>query len=276
MGRRDLTWSGEVLGTAGGGLSNASWAANEQVAKVGRIGELRTAEVLDPLARSDGFTILHDLRIPIPGFTANIDHVVVAGSDVLLIDTKAWKAGRYWTFAGTTRRGVRRFAHAATKTPGMAHDTILRFLDGRGIQASLPQPLVVVWPSSRDGKVSVGWLKMDRCRPIVGAALASRVRRLMPRKPASPAVVAALRDLINDSGLTAPARPLNTRSAMAAARSGPVRVVFGGESTPATAETNSGLPAGSGSFAELDDESFGPAAPTLDAHPLGVFDGDEL
>ena len=244
--------------------------------KVGRIGELRTAEVLDPLARSDGFTILHDLRIPIPGFTANIDHGVVAGSHVLLIDTKAWKAGRYWTFAGTTRCGLSRFAHAATKTPGMAHDAILRFLDGRGIQASLPQPLVAVWPSSRDGKVLVGWLKMDRCRPIVGAALASRVRRLMPRRPASPAVVAALRELINDSGLTAPARPLNTRSAMGAARSGPVQVGFGGDGIPTAAENSGGMPAGRGLFAELDDEPFGPAAPTLDAHPLGVFDGDQL
>ena len=38
--------------------------------------------------------VLHDLRIPIPGFKANIDHAVVSGRSVLLIDSKMWKPRR--------------------------------------------------------------------------------------------------------------------------------------------------------------------------------------
>ena len=63
---------------------------------VGRRAELRTAQVLDRLASQPGGpTVLHDLAIPIPNISANIDHVVVSGRRVLIVDSKGWRPARY-------------------------------------------------------------------------------------------------------------------------------------------------------------------------------------
>lgn len=186
---RTAPQSGQVIGTAGGGLVGAKWAANADVARIGRTGELRTARLLDHLARDRAVTVMHDLRIPIPGYSASIDHAVVAGTTVLLIDTKVWKPGRYWTLVGATFRGWSRFEHAKTRTPALAHDSISRYLAGRGLRARMPTPLVAVWPSSKKGALSVRWLRMDGCRPILAEKL--------PRKPADQRIVAALAALVN-------------------------------------------------------------------------------
>src|SRR5690606_3467832 len=116
---------GRVVGRAGFGLAvgDVSWAANDQVAAVGAAGEERTAIELGRIAaRPGGPTVLHDLAIPIPGFTANIDHALVFGHRVVLIDTKKWKPGFYWTVAGRTRRGLEAVPHADRKTMVMARE----------------------------------------------------------------------------------------------------------------------------------------------------------
>ena len=69
-----------VIGIPGGGLVGASWAASEEVAEVGRRGELLTAAVLDRLAHPEGPTVLHDLLLSgVWGVRVNVDHVVVSG-----------------------------------------------------------------------------------------------------------------------------------------------------------------------------------------------------
>jgi hypothetical protein len=204
LGRRNAQ-PGQVLGTAGGGLIDAEWAANADVARIGRTGELRTAEVLDRLARERGWTVLHDLRIPIPGFTANIDHAVVADDTLLLIDSKVWKPGWYWTFAGVARRGWSRFAHAETKTPAMAFDSIGRYLAGRGVDVRQLDPIVCVWPSST-GRLSLTLLRMERAWPIRAEKLARIIARALPRRPARPEVVRALSELLPSSGIPRQAR----------------------------------------------------------------------
>lgn len=199
--RRRNTQGGQVLGAAGGGLVHAEWAANEDVARIGRTGELRTAEILDRLAIARGWTVLHDLQIPIPDFTANIDHAVIADDTVLLIDSKVWKPGRYWTFAGVTRRGWSRFDHAATRTPAMAFDSIGRYLSGRGIHARLLDPVVCVWPSSSRGRLLLALLRMDRAWPIHAERLGRVVSRLLPRGQARPELVRALSQLLPATAL---------------------------------------------------------------------------
>ena len=119
----------KVHGTAGAGLVDATWAANPTVARIGRDGEIRTARLLND-HRPFNTAVLHDLAVPAAGYTANIDHAVVSGNRVLLIDTKAWRSGRYWTLLGVTRRGWRRFDHAGTRAPAMARDRIARMLAG--------------------------------------------------------------------------------------------------------------------------------------------------
>jgi hypothetical protein len=187
-----------VFGHAGGSLVGASWAANDAVARVGRRAELQSAVVLHRLAsRPDGPTVLYDLAIPIPGISANIDHVVVSGQRVLIIDSKGWKPARYWSVGGATFRGFRRFEHAKTRTPRMAHQALTGYLRGRGVRAGLVTPIVAVWPSTAGMRISVSLLGMDGCRPVLGARLATVVRRSVGLRPADPGVVAALTRLVN-------------------------------------------------------------------------------
>lgn len=187
-----------VLGTPGGSLVGATWAANAAVARVGRKAELRTAEVVDRLAaRAGGPTVLHDLAIPIPGISANIDHVVVSGRRVLIVDSKGWKPARYWSLGGAAFRGSRRFKHASSATPRMAVDGLTRYLKGRGVGARLVRPAVAVWPSSDRGRLSVELLGMDGCRVVRGERLARAVRRSVGLRSADPVIVDALRRLLN-------------------------------------------------------------------------------
>ncbi|APX00389.1 nuclease-related domain-containing protein [Arthrobacter sp. QXT-31] len=62
-------------GRAGNGLSgNTGWAASGGAVQAGARGEKQTEEVLRQFA--DRAAVLHDLRVPIPGFNANIDPVI--------------------------------------------------------------------------------------------------------------------------------------------------------------------------------------------------------
>jgi Nuclease-related domain len=54
----------------------------------GAAGERRTARLLAPLERQ-GWAVLHDLAIP--GSAANIDHLVIGPSGVVVIDTKQYR-----------------------------------------------------------------------------------------------------------------------------------------------------------------------------------------
>jgi hypothetical protein len=186
-----------VLGSAGGGLVDAAWAANADVAKIGRAGELRTAAVLDPLTGLNGAAVLHDLQIPIPGFKANIDHVFVSGNTVLIIDTKVWRAGFFWSFGGRAYRGMRRFTSAEKKTMSMARDRLAGYLRERGLQADLLTPVVAVWPS-KDGASSTFWaMNYPGAKVIPAADLEKRVQRVRRNGPANAILVSTLSQLLN-------------------------------------------------------------------------------
>ena len=186
---------GQVIGRAGGGLEAGrnQWAANADVARQGHAGELRTAAVLDPIARTPaGPTVLHDLTIP--GSRANIDHALVRGRDVLLIDSKQWKPGLYWTMPGLgTFRGWERFSYADKTTMTMAVDKVRAHLEANGVKARVLTPLVVIWPSSKRGAVRTTFLRIPSARAIAGDSLA---RVVGSSKNADPQVVAALGKLL--------------------------------------------------------------------------------
>ncbi|MFD1211790.1 nuclease-related domain-containing protein [Arthrobacter sp. GCM10027362] len=130
-----------TYGTTAAGLNNAAWAKNQDVANIGAAGEKRTAQVLDGFAGRAA--VLHDLRIPIPGISANMDHVVVSGRRVLILDSKVWKPGLYWSLAGANRRGLERVVHTGKRT--MAHESLVRFLVHT--RAEVVHPKLVVWSS---------------------------------------------------------------------------------------------------------------------------------
>ena len=195
--------------------AGSTWAANDAVASQGRRGEMDTATILNQIARVGGPTVLHDLRIPIPGFTANIDHAVVAGNRIWLIDSKRWKPAFYWTVGGKTHRGIATFAvkdkkgnwkyPAASRTMPMAVDSITKFLTKRNtIRFSMATPLIVVWASSSKSRINVRFLKMPGSHAVSAVKLKSTQARMFGSKRADPQIVAALAQLVVDgSGASA-------------------------------------------------------------------------
>ncbi|MCG7308056.1 MULTISPECIES: nuclease-related domain-containing protein [Brachybacterium] len=80
-------------GCVGGNLADAKAFGGAEA--VGVAGEKRTAELLETWL--DGISrvaILHSLRFP-GSERADIDHVVMIGHRVFIIDSKAWKGGTY-------------------------------------------------------------------------------------------------------------------------------------------------------------------------------------
>lgn len=190
--------AGRVLGVPGAGLENAGWAANPDVARIGRAGELRTATVLDSLAaRSGGPTVFHDLRIPVPGIRSNIDHAVVSGRTITLIDAKVWAGGFYWTIGGRTYRGFSRFAAADSRNMPMAVEAIGRYLASHRVDGRLARPMLVVWPPSQHSRPSSLWaLNAHGSKVMTGAAFTARAGRVAGTRPADPRLVAVLAQLV--------------------------------------------------------------------------------
>lgn len=187
---------GHVIGTAGASLARGgSWAAGAGQVAAGARGETATGAVLNELARASEVTVLHDLRIPIPSMRLNIDHAVVAGRCVLLVDSKSWRPGFYWTVGEVTRRGVTVAPHARKQTVAMAHRHIGAWL---GPDVALPVPVVAAWPSSRNGTVRVWAASFPGARLVPGHRLARTVRRALDvDRRADPLVVARLQRLVN-------------------------------------------------------------------------------
>lgn len=186
----------QVVGRAGAGLDGgASWAANAEVARHGLAGERKTGEVLErAVSKAPGTVVLHDLAIPIPGFSANIDHALVSGDRVLLIDSKAWASGFYWTVGGVTRRGFSKFPPADKRTVELASERISTMLERRGTPAVLERPLVAVWATR--GRVSLRWAQMPGGDLIEGRSLGRRAARFLD-EPADRRIVDALSRLVN-------------------------------------------------------------------------------
>ncbi|MFC4225416.1 nuclease-related domain-containing protein [Lysinibacter cavernae] len=186
--------TGQVLGAAGRSLVDAKWAKNSKVAEIGRKAEEHTGRTLIELAQT-GPTILNDLRIPIPGFQANIDHVVVFGNQILLIDTKYWRTSFYWTVAGRTRRGLQLFPEGDKKTLNAAHEGVNRYLRSSGIaDFQIVNSLLVVWSK---GKPSLALYRPHMARAVQGRSLLGKLKRITKGQRARADITLALSTLLN-------------------------------------------------------------------------------
>lgn len=185
---------GAVIGRAGGSVAAA--AQFGQVGKVGAVGEARTARILDRLARREGGpTVIHDVRIPIPGFTANIDHVVISGRNVTLLDSKVWRAGFYWTIGGVTRRGMETASHCDKKTLQTGVNGIGRMLRNMGVTAHFRRSVLVVWPGAGGSSPNLLFYRPPATATVIGGdeeATLRRIARLTGSRPADPQVVSAI------------------------------------------------------------------------------------
>ena len=183
--------SNGVYGRAATGLTNdPSFAANASVAKIGAAGEVRTAEILNGFGLKAA--VLNDLRVPIPGFSSNIDHVVVSGKRVLVLDTKVWQPGFYWTLFGVNRRGGTRVDHTA-KDQAWLQQALITYLRGTG--AEVLTPAQVVWSSRKNAVVTLLLLRVPGARLIHGEHLVGFVKRFIGRTPADPVITMKLNEL---------------------------------------------------------------------------------
>lgn len=189
-------------GRAATGLTNdASFAANAGAAKAGAEGEVKTAAILDGFSLKAA--ILHDLRVPIPGFKANIDHVVVSGKRVLIIDTKVWKPGFYWTLFGKNRRGTERVPHTE-KDLGYIQQSLITHLRGTGAVVSTPH--LAIWSSRKNSTPSFWLLRVPGARLLNGEALLGFVKGFIGREAADPVITRKLMELRVRKAPPAPAR----------------------------------------------------------------------
>lgn len=197
-----------IYGSAAAGLqgTDTSWAANQNVAKVGAAGEKKSAALLDGFALKAA--VMHDLRVPLPGFKANIDHVIVSGKNVFILDTKVWKPGFYWTFAGTTRRGLEKVKHI-DKDQAYLHRALTQYLKGTG--AIVHTPILVVWSSQKTDQPSTWMVRVPGAKVTSGKNLVSMVKGFIGRKPADTAVVTKLSSLLVRKPAAVPPAPAPPR-----------------------------------------------------------------
>lgn len=190
---------GNVYGIPGGSVSEpgaVTWAANSAVAQIGGAAERRTGELLNRLAESSEWDVFHDLRVP--GSRANIDHVLVGARSVVVIDTKIWKPGFYWTLGGATRRGWERVQHLDKQSIPMTMDRLAARLEPTGVR--LARPVLLVWPSSARAPMRLGWYRPAGDPRVVcpksDAQAARLLRRLAPTGRANPDAVTNLWGLL--------------------------------------------------------------------------------
>lgn len=128
-------------GTAATGLKSsraAHFTSSAANARVGADGEKVLARLLN--AHAEHAEIFHDLRVP--GSRVNVDHAVLSGNTLLLIDTKVWKAGTY--FGGGKYLFSDFFRHQKTSQGvAMAHKAWSRTLAPLGVNVLTPSVVVL-------------------------------------------------------------------------------------------------------------------------------------
>lgn len=166
-----------IYGTPGGALGDsATWAKNADTAKVGGIGEKKTADLVHDLCADDYATdVFHDVSIP-GAHSANADHIFVSGSRIWIVDSKVWEPGRYWTLRGKSYRGKTHMPYLSSKTMGMARDRIELHLMSKGIKDfTILTPSLVVWSSRPGQKVSTSMLRVPDAEVIDPKTLRQRL-----------------------------------------------------------------------------------------------------
>ena len=164
---------GRVVGRPGTSLAGGeSWAGGGTIGlRHGAIGERSTAHVLDTLAGRSKITVLHDLRVPIPGLSINF----------------------YWTVNDRTRIGLVDAPHVDKKSVALAHKAFVSYL--ASTDAYVPTPLVTVWPSR--GRVSLWAARFPGARLVHGRRLARAVKKAVKvGQNADPDIVARLVPLL--------------------------------------------------------------------------------
>ncbi len=139
----------EVFGTVGGSLRGKGAGWGQGKVKAGAAGERATSALLERMFTSD-FDVYLFNDVSVPGMDrANADHVVVRGRRVLVVDSKRWAPGFYWSFRGCWR-GRRRFAEAdKTEVTASAVDNLRTWLREQLGYSPSVTGLIVLHPNPR-------------------------------------------------------------------------------------------------------------------------------
>lgn len=200
-----------IYGTPAIGLRRGGFGTPGSRA-AGTAGEKLTAEILNGFAHRAA--IFHDLAVPHERLTINIDHAVLTGNRLLLIDSKLWKAGRHWSLGSWYFRGTER-QKPPSQAVAIAHETFSRTLADL---VRVEKPLVVLWSGAQAGSrrtvnqhgqtLGVAMHPERTARPfihysypgattITGNQLHTRVNRFITRKAPDPVIVQGLIGLLN-------------------------------------------------------------------------------
>lgn len=186
-----------AIGSPGASVAGLGGKFGHEQASVGRDGEQRTARALNKYCKPGGPTVLHDLVLPMKGIQANIDHLVISGKEVRILDSKMWAPGFYWTFLGHTRRGFTRVDHADKQTMTMATTAINKWLSTTStVRFTMKRPVLIIWPSSTRRGTRLGFYRPVGARAVSGKGLTLRHHRLVGTKPADQNLVGALLPLV--------------------------------------------------------------------------------
>jgi len=197
---------GSILGTPGGSLDSRSdsWASSKGAADYGRRGEVHLGEALNALiSRSKGSAVLHDVDDP-RGGEGNIDHLLVSGKRILVLDSKVWAPGFYYTLGDKTYRGMlKRFTsgdpHKFESMMGIVESLVKKS------RADLAGTMIVAMPSSmfwrNPSKLAV---RTGLMRPAPGAKIVGmsaglrRAKRFLRAGEADPDVLGRLTRYVRD------------------------------------------------------------------------------
>lgn len=159
-------------GTAGAGVATGAWVANDGVRRAGVRGEQLAAALLDQWAETSGATVIHDVMVPHQRYTFNVDHVVVIGRTVVLVDAKLWRPGFYWTWNGRSHRGLQAFPFADKRGMGLARKAVAEFI---GRRFSVRRPIVAVFPTDRAKKLHLWALTVPGAALVPGTRLVDQL-----------------------------------------------------------------------------------------------------
>lgn len=123
-----------IWGSPAGELDNATAKFGEDKVSKGVIGERKTALALETLLQIPGVRIFHGLKYPIGNGQADVDHLVMCGDKIALIDSKYWSGADYsWDGYDTilengrhVQKGVTHFPKAVDAYANIFHSSTVK------------------------------------------------------------------------------------------------------------------------------------------------------
>lgn len=197
---------GSIFGTPGGSLDSRSesWASSKGAADYGKRGEAHLGDALNALiGKSKGSAVFHDVDDP-RGGNGNIDHLLVAGRRMLILDSKVWAPGFYYTLGSKTYRGMlSRFSSGDPRK----FDSMMNIVESlaKKSKADLAGSLIVAMPSSMfRHNPSTLPVRTGLMRPAPGAKIVGlstglrRAKRFLRAGEADPDIVGRLTRYVRD------------------------------------------------------------------------------